>query len=338
MRKIGLLLLLVGGLALTACGGAQVKTSGNASSGGVKPTGPIRLAVVPKAVGFDYWEKVRSGAQCATNKNKDVNMEWNGVTQETDVSGQISLLQNFITQNVNGLVYAATDGKALAQINQQAVNQKVTTVNMDAGTTPQPPEVPLIATDNYKAASQVPDKMAEAMGPQGGPIAFIPFQPGSLNSDQRQAGFLDGLKHHPELKLEASASSNSSYDTAISVSQDMLTAHPDLKAIFASNEPSALGAAEAVRHAGKQGKVMIFGWDFAPDEIKDLQQGLLNGVVAQNPFKEGYDGVQAAVTKIRGKGQPQSEDTGSLWITQQNLNDPQIKTLIASDCKNPPLF
>ena len=72
----------------------------------------VGVAVIPKSVGLDYWEKVHKGAQCAAAKERGVNVVWNGVSDETDVAGQIDLLQNYIGQGVNGLVYAATDSTA----------------------------------------------------------------------------------------------------------------------------------------------------------------------------------------------------------------------------------
>ena len=70
----------------------------------------IRLAVVPKSVGLDYWEKVHKGAECAASQLDDVSVTWNGVSDETDVAGQIDLLDNYIARGVNGLVYAELHG------------------------------------------------------------------------------------------------------------------------------------------------------------------------------------------------------------------------------------
>jgi ribose transport system substrate-binding protein len=95
----------------TACSAITVPGSGPAGGPKVKASGPVTLAVVPKAVGFDFWDSVRKGAQCAASKMPDVKLQWDGVTAETDVTGQVNLLQNFLTRQVDGLVYAATDAK-----------------------------------------------------------------------------------------------------------------------------------------------------------------------------------------------------------------------------------
>src|SRR5690606_201220 len=128
-----------------------------------KKSGPIKLAVVPKAVGFDFWEQVRIGAECAAARHEDVTVQWDGVAAETNVSGQVDLLSNFITQGVDGLVYAATDAKVLADVTEEARRQGIVVVNIDSGTDPQPRDVALFATDNVAAAEQAADLLAEAL-------------------------------------------------------------------------------------------------------------------------------------------------------------------------------
>lgn len=339
MRKLVLTVLVVGALVLvTACGQIQQPGGGGAAgtggTGGGKQ-GPIRLAVVPKAVGFDFWEQVRKGAECAASKQKDVKVQWDGVTAETDVTGQINLLQNFITQGVNGLVYAATDAKALSQVSHEALTRGVVVVNIDSGTDPQPANVPVFATDNVVAAQKAADLLSQSLNGKG-KIAFIPFQPGTATNDQRTKGFKEGLKRHPGLQLVAEQSSQSDYNTALRVTSDILTANPDLNGIFAANEPGVLGAAEAVRNAGKAGKITIIGWDAAPDEIKGVQDGVISALVVQNPFRMGFDGVNAAVKMIREGSQVGNEDTGVIFVTKENLNSPQVQSILKPSCENPP--
>ena len=329
---------LTAALAVTGCG--SVHDSGGNSSGGAtqtKKSGTLRIAVVPKAVGFDYWEQVRKGAKCASDKAKDVDMQWDGVTAETDVTGQVNLLQNFVTQGVDGLVYAATDAKVLANVTKQAQQSGTDVVNIDSGTNPQPKDVPLFATDNVAAAKQVAGLLSKAVGPQGGDIAFIPFQAGTNTNDEREAGFKAGLKKFPKLKLVAQQSSQSDYNKALQVTQDILTAHPDLDGIFAANEPGVLGAAEAVRQAGKAGKVEIVGWDASPDEIKGVREGVISALIVQNPFRMGYDGVNAVVDELRNGTKPQNEDTGVTIVTKQNIDDPKVQAVLKPSCAHPPV-
>jgi ribose transport system substrate-binding protein len=341
-RRHVLVVLLAASVALIAACGAQVRESGGGGGqGGGEGKGenaPVQLAVVPKAIGFDFWEQVRLGAECAAKKaSGEVEVQWDGVTAETDVNGQVNLLQNFIEQGVDGLVYAATDAKVLYQVTKSAKQQNVTVVNVDSGTEPQPSDVPVFATDNVAAAEQVPELIAKELGKEGGEVAFIPFQQGTLTNEQREEGFKNGLKKHPELKLVAEQSSQSNYNTALQVTEDILTAHPDLDAIFAANEPGVLGAAEGVRQAGKAGDIVIIGWDASSEEVQGVEDGVISALIVQNPFKMGYDGTNAAVKIIREGATVQSEDTGSTIVTKDNLNDPKVQSVLNPSCENPPV-
>src|SRR5699024_11932151 len=86
---------------------------------------------------------------------------------------------------------------------------------------------------------------------------------------------------------------------ALTVTNCILTAHPDLDGIFCSNEPSVIGAAQAVKQRGLNGKVTIVGWDAAPDEVKALKSGEISALIVQNPFRMGFDSVVAMRSEER---------------------------------------
>ncbi|BBL80682.1 ABC transporter substrate-binding protein [Rubrobacter xylanophilus] len=336
-RILVLLAAVAAALVLAAC--AEVREQGGGQQGGGEgQQGPIELAVVPKAVGFDFWETVREGAVCAARRAEgEVDVQWDGVAQETDVTGQVNLLQNFITQGVDGLVYAATDARVLHDVTRQALDQGITVVNIDSGTDPQPENVPVFATDNVAAAERATEYLVEQLGPDGGKVAFIPFQPGTATNDTRTQGFKNVLEENPQVELVAEQSSESNYNRALQVTEDILTAHPDLDAIYAANEPGVLGAAEAVRSAGKAGEIIIVGWDTAPDELKAVREGVVSALIAQNPFRMGYDGVNAAVRMIRTGEQVEGGDTGAILVTKENIDDPEVQRVLKPSCENPPV-
>jgi ribose transport system substrate-binding protein len=320
----------------SGCGGVTVQGSGAGGEAKVKTSGPITLAVVPKAVGFDFWNSVRKGAECAASKMTDVKVQWDGVTTETDVTGQVNLLQNFLTRQVDGLVYAATDARVLAQLTQDTLSRNIPVINIDSGTDPQPDNVPVFATDNVAAARKAADLLADALGPGDHKVAFIPFQPGTATNDQRTTGFKEELAKHPNLKLVAEQSSNSDPNTALSVTENILTANPDLDGIFVANEPGVVGAINALTQAGKAGKVKIIGWDASPDEVKGVTSGAITALVVQNPFRMGFDSVNAMVKTVRTGQITPSEDTGVTFLTHQNINDPQLQAILKPSCENPP--
>jgi ribose transport system substrate-binding protein len=321
---------------ISSCSAVTVPGSGPGGGSKVKASGPITLAVVPKAIGLDFWDSVRKGSQCAASKMTGVTLQWDGVTAETDVTGQVNLLQNFLTRQVDGLVYAASDAKVLAQLSQDALSRNVPVINIDSGTNPQPDSVPVFATDNVVAARKAADLLAEALGPGEHKVAFIPFRPGTVTNDERTTGFKEGLAKHPNLKLVAEQISNSDPNIALSVTENILTAHPDLAGIFAASEPGVVGAVNALNQAGKAGKIKFVGWDASPDEIKGVTSGAITALVVQNPFRMGFDAVNAMVQTVRTGRIAASEDTGVTFVTQRNINDRQVQAILNPSCENPP--
>jgi ribose transport system substrate-binding protein len=324
---IAVLLLVTAGCGSGTGGGGS---GGSSSSAGKQ----LNIAVVPKAVGFDYWTHVQAGAQCAAQKLGNVNVEWNGVAAETDITGQINLLNGYISRGVDALIYAATDAHALVPVTQRAQTAKIPVYNIDSGTTPQ--QVPLFATDNIKGANQVADLMNQYLHGKGD-VALLEFQPGSMTNDQRKQGFIDGLKKYPGLNLVADQADHSDANEALNVTNNILTAHPTLNGIFGSNEPSVIGASKAITQRGLKGKIVMVGWDAAPDEVAGLKSGEISALIVQNPFRMGFDSVVAAAEQIRQGVAVSQEDTGVYVVTSQNMNQSQYQAILSPTCSNPPL-
>jgi ribose transport system substrate-binding protein len=333
MRRSARAAALLLGLTVALAGCAVVKDHKAKIS--LQKTPPIHLAVIPKSVGLDYWTKVHEGAMCAARQLPGVQVTWNGVTDETDVVGQLNLLNNYIAQGVNGLVYAATDATAMNEVSNDATKAGIKVVSIDSGTTPQPGNVPLIATNNISGAKLAADRLAKAIGPAGGKIAIIAFHAGSQTNDQRVQGFQEELKKYPKLHLVGIQYSQNDYNTALTVTANILTANPDLKGVFAANESSDVGAVEAIRIAHRAGKVKVVGWDTSPDEVDGVKQGLVSGLISQDPFRMGYDGVRAAVALLRHQSRPKNENTGAVMVTKSDLNNPVVRQFVTPRCGSP---
>lgn len=329
-------LAAVAAMTVSACGGVEVRDE-SGDGGDATTDGPLELAVVPKAVGHEFWSTVQAGAECAAELDGDVHVNWDGVSAETDVEGQVNLIQNFVTQDVDGIVYAATDSAALAPTTQNALDSGVPVAMIDSGTDPQPDEVPLYATDNRAGAAEAANLLADALGEGDHDVALIEFQPGSQTNTERVEGFTEGLAQHANLNLVGQQPSHSDVNEARRVTEDILIANPDLSGIFAANEPSVLGAVQAVEAAGRTGEVVIIGWDAAPDEIAGLREGQISALVVQNPFRMGFFGVQNMVEHLREGTPMESADTGVTFVTPDNIDSQEVKAVLEPSCDNPPV-
>jgi ribose transport system substrate-binding protein len=278
------------------------------------------IAVIPKAVGFFYWGTVKAGAQAAA-KHFGVNLVWKGVAAETDVTGQVNLLTNLINQHIDGLAFAATDTHALVQIATLAHQRKIPVINIDSGISPQ--SIPLVATSNIHAAAAAADYLAKAIGGKGD-VALLPFFPTAATSIQRAQGFTQELKKYPNIHLVATQFDQSDAGVALQKTNDILTSHPNLKGIFAANEPGAIGALGALKGRHMVGKVKLVGFDNAPDEVTALKKGQISALVVQNPYKIGFQGLAEVYAMLQGKTVPSNFDSGNVVATKANFNNPTI--------------
>jgi ribose transport system substrate-binding protein len=303
---------------------ACVATAGTAAK-------TITVAVMPKFVGVSYYTQTDNGAKCAGSKMQGVTVDVTGPST-LSIPQQISDFKDLITKQVDGIDFAASDAKSLEPETAQAEAKGIKVVTFDSGITPQG-KIPLYATNNTTWAKNVADRMSKYLGAAGGHIGLLHFSPGSETDNERTGGFISRLKKYPKLKIVATGVDNVSAVTALTVVTNMLTAHPDITAVFAPDEEGTVGAAQAIQRAHKVGKVVLFGWDAGPDTIQVLKQGLVNSLVVQNPFKMGYDSLVGTVNEIRTGKQSANEDTGATIVTKANVNSPSVQAVINPSCK-----
>jgi ribose transport system substrate-binding protein len=302
--------------------------SGGKQELGSKPAkvGGYRIAVVPKGVAFDFWLAVKAGAETAA-KEEGAKVIWRGPADETQIEVQKSIIENLITQRVDAIVMAACDEKALVPTVKKALNAGIPVITIDSGLNP---DISLcfIATDNIKASRKAADVLAKLIGYEG-EVGLIPFIKGAATSNQREQGFKEGLKKYPKIKLVSVLYSQSDATIGMQVTENMLTAHPNIKGIFAANEPGAIGCARVLEQRGLKGKVKLVAFDAAPTEIEALKSGTIQALIVQNPFKMGYLGVKMAVKAIKGeKIETKRIDTGSTVVTMENFHKPDVQKLL----------
>lgn len=283
------------------------------------------ILVSPKGLVHSFWVTVKSGAEAA-GKDFGANIIWKGPTVETDIAGQMDIVLDYINKNIDAIVIATCDTKALNHLLKMALDKDIEVITIDSGIESDM-KIPFIATDNVLAAKKGADALAEMIGGKG-KVALIPFVPGAATSIMREEGFKEGIKKYSDINLVAVQYSQSEVATAMAVTENILTAHPDLKGIFAANEAGTIGALQALKAKGLIGKVKLVGFDAAENELEALKKGELQALIVQDPFKMGYLGVKYAIDAINGKKIKDRIDTGVYVITKDNLNTEEIQNLL----------
>lgn len=325
MRKMASVLLAgLAVLALAGCGGKREP----------KPAAPARLtiAVIPKGTTHEFWKSVHAGAVKAAGE-LDVDIIWKGALKEDNREAQISVVEDFISRRVAGIVLAPLDDTALCAPVAGAVRNGIPVVIFDSDLKSDQ-TVSFVATDNYLGGQMAGKHLAELLG-GAGKVAMLRYQEGSASTMRREQGFLDAIKAQPGIEIvSANQYGGPTTETAYRASENMLAPLKTpqggltVQGIFAPNESTTFGMLRALQDAGLAGKVRYVGFDSSAKLVEALRAGQIDGLVLQNPMRMGYLGVKTLVSHLRGQPVEKRIDTGATLATPKNMDQPEIKELL----------
>jgi ribose transport system substrate-binding protein len=286
-------------------------------------------AVIPKGQANAFWQTVHAGA-AAEAQEAGVDIDWNGPALESDFTRQITIVDDFINRRVDGIVLAPNDREALVPAIHRVHQSGIPLTIIDSGANTQE-YVSFVATDNYGGGVMGARCLGEILGKRG-QVALIANAPGSASTLAREQGFKDTLARvFPEIKLVAWQYGMAEYARSLAVTEDILTAHPELDGIFASNESSAVGAVQGVKARGLARKIKVVGFDSSPKLLDDLRSGTIDALVVQDPFQMAYTGLKTLIDARAGRQPPKRIDLPPKLVTHDSLRDPKILQLINPD-------
>ncbi|WP_062014585.1 ABC transporter substrate-binding protein [Aureimonas sp. AU4] len=290
-----------------------------------QPTIPI---IVKDTTSF-YWQIVLAGARQA-GKDLGVNVPELGAQAETDINGQISILENAVAGKPAAVVIAPTERTALgAPITEAAKSVPVVGIDSSAETDA---FSSFLTTDNVEGGRIAARGLAEAIkaktGKEEGDVALITNAPNAGSLEERKKGFTEELAKYPGLKLVADRYADGQAATGLNITTDLLTANPNLVGIFASNLIMAQGAGQAVAENGVKDKVALVGFDSDDRLVGFLKDGVISALVVQDPYRMGYDGIKTALAVSKKEKVEKNVDTGANLITTANMMDKRSQELL----------
>jgi ribose transport system substrate-binding protein len=315
-RWAAVLLLALIAATVVACGGDD-DGGGGASSGGEKKS--YKMTLVAGVKGDEFYITMNCGAQEAAKK-LGVTLDFQGPDQFA-ADQQIPILDAVAAKSPDAILIAPTDTKALfAPITKASADSKIVLVD----TTLDDPSMAVsqIASDNVQGGVTAGETLLDLIGGKG-KVMVVNVKPGISTTDQRGQGFEQAVKGQPGVEYLGQEYSQDDPARAADIVTATLSKHPDLKGIFAANLFSAEGAASGLRQAGKLGQVKIVGFDAGPKQVKDLQDGLVQALIAQKPADIGRQGVEQAYAALEGKPTKPEIGTDFEVITKNNLKQMQ---------------
>ncbi|MBL8238692.1 MAG: substrate-binding domain-containing protein [Bryobacterales bacterium] len=293
-------LLLLAAALLTSCQQAGNKTIG----------------VVPKGANHVFWLTVKAGAEKAAAES-GYTVEWNAPALEIDAKRQQDIVESMVNRKLAGIALAPVDKKALVNIVDRANTAGIPTVIYDSDVDT-PNRLSYIATDNKEGGRLAARRIGELLGGKG-KVGVIGFMPGSASTMEREDGFVEEIKaKFPNIQLLGVQFGMADRAKAMAVTENLMTAHPDLAALFADNESSSSGAVQALKSRANRA-VKLVAFDASDALVTDLKDGWIDSLVLQDPYRMGYDSVKAITSKLGGVAPSARQDLPATLATRDDL-------------------
>ncbi|MFZ5676554.1 MAG: substrate-binding domain-containing protein [Pseudomonadota bacterium] len=237
-----------------------------------------------------------------------------------DPAAQNNAIETYIQQKVDGIVVVAIDTNGIMPAVNAAATAGIPVTAVDA-VLPAGPQKAQIGVDNEGAGKAMGEFFNKYVTDSMGGKAKLGIV-GALNStiqNIRQKGFEDEVKSNSGVTTAGVVDGRNVQDSALSAAESLITANPDLNAIYATGEPALLGAVAAVESQGKQEQIKVFGWDLTAQAIKGIDAGYVVGVVQQDPAGMGAAAVDALVKITKGETVPATIPVPITIVTKDNV-------------------
>ncbi|MFS0779943.1 ABC transporter substrate-binding protein [Neobacillus sp. 3P2-tot-E-2] len=328
-KKVGSMILavsLMGGL--VAC-----SQSSNGKDSKEEGNEPRDIAVIIKATDSGFWQTVLRGAKAAGEELGDkVKISTDGPPSEADIDKQVSILENIITSQPDGIVIASTSSDATVPGIENAMSQDIPVVLVDNRVNTDQ-FVSFLATDNLKGGAIAADKLVEELQKSGkelkGKVAVVSAMAGVQVLTDRDKGFIDRLKEiAPDIKVLDTRYVDNDITKALGTAQDIITSNPDLLGFFADNNHTGIGVARAISEENLQDSIPVIAYDSDEEQINSLKSGAIDYLIVQDPFGMGYKGVMNVIAKLEGKEVEKEVDTGVTAVSMENFEDEEVQQLL----------
>ncbi|WP_330290852.1 ABC transporter permease/substrate-binding protein [Streptomyces sp. NBC_00576] len=306
-RKQALTYVLAAVVATAVVGATSLLHSGSSSA----TTQKVGLSL--STLNNPFFVQIRAGAQAEAKK---LGVDLTVTDAQNDASQQANQLQNFTSSGLGAIIVNPVDsdatGPAARAVNKSgiplvAVDRSVN--NADTAT--------LVASDNTAGGRLAAKALAEKLGGKG-EIIVLQGQAGTSASRERGAGFTEGLKAYPGIKVVAKQPADWDRTKGLDVMTNLLQANPGISGVFAENDEMALGAIKAL--GSKAGKsVQVIGFDGTPDGLKAVADGSLYASVAQQPKELGRIAVENALRVAEDKDVEKTVMVPVKVVTKENV-------------------
>jgi ribose transport system substrate-binding protein len=281
-----------------------------------------RFAIVPKAMNNPYFDLARDGCE-AEAKKLGVTCTYTGPVEQ-DPAAQVQIIQDLISQHVDGIAISVADAASVKRVIHQARQAGIVVITFDADS-PDSERQAYVGTDNAALGRALGQMLLKAH-PKPGPFAIVSGGPAAANLAQRVEGVRAVLKPAGWTEIGGSPTFCND-DSALGVQQmtDLMTANPSLAAIVPVGgwplftQGAFTGFVNSHKQAITSGSFSIVSADTLPVELHALQVGQVSGLVGQRPREMGEKAVDIMLALKKGQAQPITTYAGLDEVTKENV-------------------
>ncbi|WP_374425335.1 substrate-binding domain-containing protein [Paracoccus sp. (in: a-proteobacteria)] len=261
-----------------------------------------------------FFNQMNEGAEAAAKAAGDTLTIFNA---NNDPAAQNSAIETFIQQKVDGIAVVAIDVNGIMPAVQQAADAGIPVVAIDA-ILPEGPQKAQIGVDNGKTAADIATFYTGQLG-DANKLGVV----GALNSfiqNIRKDEFLKVTDATGKVEQVGVVDGQNVQDVALGAAENLLTANPDLTAIYATGEPQMVASVAAVQSQGRQDSVKVYGWDLTKSVIDGIDAGYVAGVVQQDPAGMGKAAVEALHKLTAGETVEAVISVPATIVTKENVD------------------
>ncbi len=253
--------------------------------------GKMKVGVSLSTLNNPFFVSIREGIEEAEGEDVETIVS----DAQNDSSVQSNQVEDLITQGVDLIIINPVDSTAIAPSVEKANEANIPVICVDRGTD-SGEIVSFIASNNIEGGKLAGEFILDKVG-ENAEVIQLEGIPGASSTRERGEGF----KEATDGKINLVASQTANFDRAegLTVMENLLQAHPDVKAVFCQNDEMALGASEAIKASGKD--IVVVGFDGNDDAISAVEDGSISATVAQQPKEIGKLAIETAIKYLKGE-------------------------------------
>lgn len=273
----------------------------------------------------DYWGTIKMGAKAAAEEC-NVTFNYLAPRDESDIQGQINIIDDALNKGINALVVAPNDYEKLSKVIEKAYSKKIPVVVMNSRVNTQKFDC-YISADNIDGGRKAGDMLVSILGTRF-KVGIMSSIEGTEPLIEREKGLLDLFSQYKEVKVVAKGYCLSDSAMTKELTKKMISEHADLDAIVALNSNAAEQVAETINELDLEGSIKVIAFDSTLKEIDYLEKGVISAIIIHDPFTMGYLSVKYAVNALNKNNLSDVKYAMDIFNKKDISNEIKIKSKI----------